>query len=368
MIEFRGVSKYYGDFRALDNISFTVEEGKVCVLIGPSGCGKSTTLRLINRMIEPSAGEILVDGKNVRSVRSERLRRGVGYVIQNVGLLPHMTVEQNVSIVPRLLGWDDRKMHERSDELLDLVGLAPEQYREKFPHQLSGGEAQRIGVARALAANPPILLMDEPFGAVDPLNREALQGEFTSIQRKLRKTVVFVTHDLDEAIRVADSVVLMQAGSIVQQDTPERLLAYPKNQFVRDFVGSDRALKRLSRFIVHDHMHTPSMLRARQRLSKEDIETRMEERYFWVVDENGYLRGWTDLKESVPEEEVRVYMTQIKPIEVGINEFASMRDALSRMMGQGIKEVPVLDNRWRMVGAITLHDVETITEKGDFSW
>ncbi|WP_455383042.1 betaine/proline/choline family ABC transporter ATP-binding protein [Salinispira pacifica] len=367
MIEFRGVSKYYGDFRALDNLSFTVEEGKVCVLIGPSGCGKSTTLRLINRMIEPSSGEILVDGRNVRTVRSEKLRRGVGYVIQNVGLLPHMTVEQNVSIVPRLLGWDDRKMKDRSDELLDLVGLAPDQYRSKYPHQLSGGEAQRIGVARALAANPPILLMDEPFGAVDPLNRETLQGEFTSIQRKLKKTVIFVTHDLDEAIRVADTVVLMQSGRIVQHDTPERLLAQPKNQFARDFVGSDRALKRLSRFIVHDYMHAPSMLRARERLSSSEIADRMKQRYFWVVDENGFLRGWTDLKESLPDEEVRGYMTQIKPMEVGITEFASMRDALSRMMGQGIKEVPVLDSKWRLVGAVTLHDVEAITEQGDLA-
>ncbi len=368
MIEFRAVTKYYGEFKALDKISFTVEDGKVCVLIGPSGCGKSTTLRLVNRMIDPTEGEVILDGKNVRNVRPEELRRHIGYVIQNVGLLPHMTVEQNISIVPRLLGWEQKKMHERSEELLDLVGLEPGSYRAKFPHQLSGGEAQRIGVARALAANPPVLLMDEPFGAVDPLNREALQGEFTSIQRKLKKTVVFVTHDLDEAIRVADSVVLMQAGSIVQQDTPERLLAYPKNRFARNFVGSDRALKRLSRFSVHDYMHPPGTLRTREVLTDEQIGERMETRYFWVVDENRFLRGWTDLKEASASVEVREFMNPIKPVEVGISENASMRDALSRMMGQGIKEVPVLDPEWRLVGVVTLADVEGITEKGDFSW
>ncbi|HUX12685.1 MAG TPA: ABC transporter ATP-binding protein [Spirochaetia bacterium] len=368
MIEIRGVSKFYGNFRALDNITFNVEDGKVCVLIGPSGCGKSTTLRLINRMIEPSEGAVLVNGTNVRSVHAEKLRRGIGYVIQNVGLLPHLTVEQNVSIVPKLLGWDDVRMRRRTDELLDLVGLEPNVYRSKRPHELSGGEAQRVGVARALAADPPILLMDEPFGAVDPLNRETLQAEFTSIQRKLRKTVVFVTHDLDEAIRVADLVVLMQAGSIVQQDSPEKLLAYPRNRFARDFVGSDRALKRLSRFIVHDYMRKPSTLRPRQILTEEEVAANMKIRYFWVVDENGFLRGWTDLKDAMAAVEVRSYMTPIKPIEVGVHEYVSMRDALARMMGQGIKEVPVLDNQWHLVGVITLHDVETITEKGDFSW
>ena len=368
MIEFRSVSKLYGDFRALNDISFSIEEGTVCVVIGPSGCGKSTTLRLINRMIEPSGGEVLLDGRNVRNVRAETLRRGIGYVIQNVGLLPHMTVEQNITIVPRLLGWERRKMQDRSEELLELVGLYPEQYRAKFPNQLSGGEAQRVGVARALAANPPVLLMDEPFGAVDPLNREALQSEFRAIQQKLKKTVVFVTHDLDEAIRIADRVILMQSGEVIQDDTPERLLAYPKNRFVRNFVGSDRALKRLSRFIVKDYMHEAHLLHTRDNLTSGEIEERLAIRHFWVIDEKGFLRGWIDMNDAEPGVEVREYMTQVKPVEIGIGIQSSMKDALSRMMGQGIKEVPVLDGEWQLVGVISLSDIERITEKGDFSW
>ena len=259
-------------------------------------------------------------------------------------------------------------MQDRSEELLELVGLYPDQYRAKYPNQLSGGEAQRVGVARALAANPPVLLMDEPFGAVDPLNREALQTEFRTIQQKLKKTVVFVTHDLDEAIRIADRVILMQAGEVIQDDSPERLLAYPKNRFVRNFVGSDRALKRLSRFTVKDYMHEAHSLRMRDNLSGSEIDERLAIRHFWVIDENGFLRGWIDMNDAEPGVEVREYMSQVKPVEIGIGIHSSMKDALSRMMGQGIKEVPVLDGNWQLVGAISLSDIERITEKGDFSW
>lgn len=367
MIEFREVSKYYGDFRALDGINLTVSDGSVCVLIGPSGCGKSTTLRLINRMIDPSKGEILVDGRPVGDRRAEELRRTIGYVIQSVGLLPHMSVEENIGIVPNLLGWQKSRTADRAHELLTLVGLSPEQYATKFPHQLSGGEAQRVGVARALAADPPILLMDEPFGAVDPLNREVLQGEFINIQRKLKKTVVFVTHDLDEAIRVADVVVLMQSGSIVQVDSPEDILAHPKNRFVRNFVGADRALKRLSRFVVRDYMRDAPSLDLDDCLDESNHAALLKTRFFWVVDRPGFLKGWIDLKGAEPNVAFREQMSTVRPVDVGINQLASMKDALSRMMGQGIKDVPVLDNQWKLVGVVSLKDVEGITEQGDFS-
>lgn len=258
MIEFDGVVKNYGEHRALDGVSFTVPDGCVTVLIGPSGCGKSTSLKLVNRLLEPDDGYVRVNGRPVKSFPVEELRRGIGYVIQSVGLLPHMTVKQNIGLVPKLLGRERAWRADRAVELLSLIGLDPDVYAGKYPSQLSGGEAQRVGVARALAADPPILLMDEPFGAVDPLNRETLQNEFISLQKKLKKTVIFVTHDLDEAVRVADRIVLMQEGLVVQEASPERLLGGPDNDFVREFVGSDRALKRLGRFLVADHMEAGS--------------------------------------------------------------------------------------------------------------
>lgn len=248
MIRFDRVSKRYpGTGRpAVSELSLEMPDGVVTALIGPSGCGKSTTLRMVNRLVEPDSGAIYLDGTNVSDLRPEELRRQLGYAIQGVGLFPHWTVEQNIGTVPRLLGWEAPRIAERVHGLLELMGLDPGTYGCKYPSELSGGEAQRVGVARALAADPPVLLMDEPFGAVDPLTRERLQVEFLRIQRTLRKTVVFVTHDMDEAVRLADWVVVMREGRIVQRDTPERVLAYPADGFVRGFVGAERALKRLS--------------------------------------------------------------------------------------------------------------------------
>lgn len=248
MIRLASVSKRYeGAPRpAVDGFSLTVEQGEVAVIIGPSGCGKSTTLRMINRLIEPDAGTVEVNGVDVRALPAEELRRGIGYAIQGVGLFPHWSVRQNIGTVPRLLGWNQARIDGRVTELLELVGLDPDKYRDAYPDELSGGEAQRVGVARALAADPPVLLMDEPFGAVDPLTRDHLQREFLGIQARLRKTVVFVTHDMDEAVRLGDRIAIMREGHLVQCDTPERVLAYPADEFVAGFVGAERALKRLS--------------------------------------------------------------------------------------------------------------------------
>ncbi|MBW6468836.1 MAG: ABC transporter ATP-binding protein, partial [Coriobacteriia bacterium] len=256
MITLRDVTKSYGEVTAVDRVSFEVPSGEVCVLIGPSGCGKTTTLRMINRLIEPTSGTIEIDGRDIMDSRPEELRRHIGYVIQSVGLFPHLTVAENVATVPKLLGWERRRYEPKALELLDIVGLPPAEYAEKYPRQLSGGQAQRVGVARALAADPPLLLMDEPFGAVDPLTRERLQAEFARIQRELRKTVIFVTHDVDEAIKLADRIALMRAGRLEQYDTPETLLDHPESKFVHDFMGSDRALKRLGRARVADVMRT----------------------------------------------------------------------------------------------------------------
>jgi osmoprotectant transport system ATP-binding protein len=248
MIRLKGlVKRFSGAARAaIDHLDLEVDAGEVCVLIGPSGCGKTTTMRMVNRLIEPTSGTIEVNGKDATHIDPVELRRGIGYVIQQVGLFPHMTIAANIATVPRLLGWDDAKTAQRVDELLQLVGMEPDAFRDRYPRELSGGQRQRIGVARALAADPPVLLMDEPFGAIDPINRTRVQDEFLKIQRHLRKTVVFVTHDIDEAIKMGDRIALLRDGHLVQHATPAELLAHPANSFVEDFVGADRALKRLS--------------------------------------------------------------------------------------------------------------------------
>lgn len=231
---------------AVDALDLTIEKGQVCVLIGPSGCGKTTTMRMVNRLIEPTSGRIFVGERDVTKADPVELRRHIGYVIQQIGLFPHMTIAQNVATVPKLLGWDAARIKARSEEMLDLVGLDPKLYLSRYPRHLSGGQRQRIGVARALAADPPVMLMDEPFGAVDPIVRGRLQEEFLSILKRLSKTVILVTHDIDEAIHMGDVVAIMRDGKLVQYDTPDRILAAPANEFVADFVGADRALRRLS--------------------------------------------------------------------------------------------------------------------------
>lgn len=247
MIKINNVTKKYGDFTAVNNLSLTVKEAEFLVILGPSGCGKSTLLRLINKMIERDGGEIEVKGNNIDTLKGEDLRKTIGYVIQSIGLFPHMNVEKNIATVPHLLKWKENRIDKRVDEMLELVGLEPEKYKNKKPSELSGGEAQRIGVSRAIASDPDILLMDEPFGAVDPINRLRLQKEFRKIQRKLKKTVVFVTHDTDEALLLADRICIMNQGEIVQLDTPEKIVLNPKNDFVKNFFKGEGILTILSR-------------------------------------------------------------------------------------------------------------------------
>ena len=272
MIAFKAVTKRYGEITAVEQLDLDIADGEVCALVGPSGCGKSTTLKMINRLLEPTAGTIRVWEKPVEDFAPEELRRRIGYVIQSVGLLPHMRVRENIGIVPRLLGWEERRRRSRADELLELVGLDPREYAEKFPSELSGGEAQRIGVARALAADPPLLLMDEPFGAVDPLNRQLLQEAFLEIQQRLKKTVVFVTHDLDEAIHLGDSVAIMNEGRLLQHAPPQELLLHPSNSFVEEFVGSDRLLRRLNTITVRE---VRGLLEVQQENSSSDKTPRI---------------------------------------------------------------------------------------------
>jgi osmoprotectant transport system ATP-binding protein len=370
MIELRNVTKRYGGFTAVDGLSFSVEEGEVCVVIGPSGCGKSTALKMINRMLDPSGGEVKVFGKDVRFYKPETLRRQIGYVIQSVGLFPHMTVADNIAVVPRLLSWERARISERVRELLALTGLDPGAYEGKYPSELSGGEAQRIGVARALAADPPLLLMDEPFGAVDPLNREVLQAEFARIQRRVRKTVVFVTHDLDEAIRLAGRIVIMEKGRVVQHDTPENILAHPANRFVNSFVGSDRALKRLSRYPASAIMRPPESVPETDDVEKKarELKEKGKIRFLWVVDAEGRLKGWVNVWKVSAAVRVDDAMTEAGARQIGVGRESSLREVLSRMLGEGIKVVPVVDGEGRVIGEISLADIERVTEEVDSAW
>jgi osmoprotectant transport system ATP-binding protein len=253
-LEFKEATKVYpgADRPAVNRLSLEVPAGEICVLVGPSGCGKTTAMRMVNRMIDITGGDILVGGRSVRDRDATDLRRHVGYVIQQIGLFPHRTIADNIGTVPQLLGWDKHRTRARVAELLELIGLPPEM-GGRYPAQLSGGQRQRVGVARALAADPPVMLMDEPFGAIDPINRERLQNEFLRLQAEVRKTVVFVTHDIDEAIKIGDRIAVMQQGGVLAQyATPAELLMSPANEFVADFVGSDRALKRLALQRVSD--------------------------------------------------------------------------------------------------------------------
>ena len=313
MIEFRGVSKTYpgGARPVVDDLSFEVLDGEICVLVGPSGCGKTTSMRMINRLIEPSSGQILIDGEPNTAMSGTMLRRKIGYAIQQIGLFPHRTIADNIAIVPQLLDWDKSRIKSRVNELLELVGLDPGVYRDRYPAELSGGQQQRVGVARALAADPPIMLMDEPFGAVDPINRSRLQNEFLRIQEEIKKTIVFVTHDIDEAIKMGDRIAILKEGGVLAQyDTPEEILTNPASSFVNDFVGSDRILKRLSL----------------TRVSEMDLE---------LANGNG---------EGLPT----------------LSDRLTVRDALSELMGAGVGRGVVEGDGERRL--LTMESIEALTK------
>ena len=258
MIRLQGLSRRYstahGTVTAVDDVTLEVSDGETCVLLGPSGCGKTTTLRMINRLVLPSSGKIFIAGRDTDGVDPVELRRGIGYVIQQIGLFPNMTVAENIGVVPRLLGWSTARSRRRAEELLALLALEPAQFLDRYPNELSGGQAQRIGVARALAVDPPVLLMDEPFAALDPINREVIQDEFLRMQQTLRKTILFVSHDIDEAVKMADRIAIFRTGRLAQFGPPDELLAHPADDFVASFVGRDRTLKRLRLILVREVM------------------------------------------------------------------------------------------------------------------
>jgi osmoprotectant transport system ATP-binding protein len=295
MIRLDSVSKRFPDGTiAVTDLSLEVPEGEISVLVGPSGCGKTTTLKMVNRLIEPTGGRIYLDDEDVTGVDPVGLRRRIGYVIQQVGLFPHQTIAGNVGTVPRLLGWHRDRVTARVNELLELVGLDPTTYRRRYPAQLSGGQRQRVGVARALAADPPVLLMDEPFGAIDPVTRTRLQDEFLRLQETVRKTIVFVTHDIEEAVKMGDRIAILQVGGVLAQyDTPAEVLGNPASDFVADFVGADRALKRLkvTPIEVESLEHPPTVLPSESLAHARAIMTRTGASWVAVVDTDARLRG-----------------------------------------------------------------------------
>jgi len=352
-IRLEGVSKVYPDgTTAVEALDLDVPEGELVVLVGPSGCGKSTTLKMINRLVEPSGGRIIIDGEDVTSVDPVRLRRRIGYVIQQVGLFPHQTVGANVATVPRLVRWDSRRTAARVDELLELVGLDPSTYRGRYPHQLSGGQRQRVGVARALAAEPVVLLMDEPFSAIDPIARDRLQGEFLRLQAEVRKTVVFVTHDIEEAVRLGDRIaVFSQGGHLEQYADPATLLGAPATEFVADFVGADRGLKRLAVTdisvadlekppVVHVDDPLPDARAAMQRAGA---------RWAVVLDSAGNLHGWLSRERSAQSGTV---LEHAQRMEAWVSADGTLKQAFSVMLQQDAGWVAVLDGS-RFLGVLT---------------
>jgi osmoprotectant transport system ATP-binding protein len=355
MITFDRVSKRYPDgTTAVDALDLTVPEGEVMVLVGPSGCGKTTTMRMVNRMIEPSDGTITVDGRDVMATPAPELRRSIGYVIQQIGLFPHRTTAENIATVPELLGWDRRRTSARVEELLATVGL-PDGVADRYPHQLSGGQRQRVGVARALAVDPPVMLMDEPFGAVDPLVRGKLQEEFLRLQAEVRKTIVFVTHDIDEAITMGDRIAILAEGGVLQQvDTPEAILAEPANDFVVDFLGPERGLKRLALIPVSEIAAEPgpAVDRGADRAEAERVAADAGTDWVVVLGDDRRLLGWA----WVAEVAARVGDAPLRPFDLRVRATDSLRAALDAMVSSrtGVAvRVRSLDDGDRYEGILT---------------
>ncbi|WP_329021780.1 ABC transporter ATP-binding protein [Streptomyces sp. NBC_00690] len=352
MILFENVTKRYPDgTTAVDNLSFEVAQGELVTLVGPSGCGKTTTMKMVNRLIEPTSGRISVDGEDISTVDPVTLRRRIGYVIQQVGLFPHKTVLENTATVPHLLGWQRSKARARAAELLDLVGLDPSVYGDRYPEQLSGGQRQRVGVARALAADPPVLLMDEPFGAVDPVVREHLQNEFLKLQSQVRKTVLFVTHDIEEAVRLGDRIAVYGQGRIEQFDAPAAVLGTPATSYVADFVGADRGLKRLSVTPIEEgDLEQPPIVRLDDPLPGE-----LGARWAVVLDGSGHLHGWLSAEHA---RDAAVGSTTVRErarrMDARLPLGASLKQAFATMLQHDAGWIAVVDGESeRFLGVLT---------------
>ncbi|CAH0282768.1 Glycine betaine/carnitine/choline transport ATP-binding protein OpuCA [Peribacillus frigoritolerans] len=357
MLKIENVSKIYkGGKKAVKNISLDIKKGEFICFIGPSGCGKTTTMKTINRLIEPSEGKILINGENIMDKDPVELRRQIGYVIQQIGLFPHMTILENITLVPKLLKWNEQKKKERALELLQLVDMGPE-YLERYPYELSGGQQQRIGVLRALASNPPLILMDEPFGALDPITRDALQEEFKNLQRTLDKTIVFVTHDMDEAIKLADRIVILKAGEIVQVGTPDEILRNPANEFVEEFIGKDRLLQTRPNVELVEQIMSRNPISITEEKSLTDAITIMREKRvdsLLVVDEQNVLKGFVDVETISEYRKKAKFISEVINTEIySVKQDTLIRDSVQKILKRGFKYVPVVDQNKHLVGIVT---------------
>lgn len=356
MISFKNVTKKFGEQIAVDNLTIDLPSSEITVLIGPSGCRKTTTLRMINRLIEPTEGVIYINGTDISKVDPVELRRNIGYVIQQIALFPHMTIAQNVGLVPYLKNWPEAKRKERIEELLEMVGMPPSKFYSRYPDELSGGQQQRIGVARALAADPDIILMDEPFGALDPITRATLQDELLDMQDKLGKTIVFVTHDMDEALKLANKIAIMKDGKVLQYDTPEQLLKNPAHGFVEEFIGRDRLLKRPELIKVKDIMITEpvtilperTLTQALEKMRREKVDSLMvvdrSEKFIGLVTANDVLQSFDKVEKISEIVKTEVYY---------VNEDANVSQVLSIMAQKQVGYVPVVSSDNKLVGLVT---------------
>ena len=357
MLEFKNVSKIYaGGKRAVDNLNLHINAGEFIIFIGPSGCGKTTTMKMINRLVKPTEGKILINGENIMEKNIVQLRRSIGYVIQQIGLFPHMTIRENIALVPRLMKRPIEERNNKAEELIKLVNL-PMEFLDRYPHELSGGQQQRIGVLRALAANPPLILMDEPFGALDPITRDSLQAEFKHLQRALGKTIVFVTHDMDEAIKLADRIVIMKDGKIVQMGTPDEILREPANEFVEDFIGKDRLLQAQQHIQTVGQIMNPNPISIETEGTLSQAVQLMKQRRvdsLLVVDENNILKGLLNVEMIDRGRNMETLVRDVMSTELTVvQEDTLLREATRNILVRGLKYVAVVDESRHLVGLIT---------------
>lgn len=357
MLRFENVTKIYnGNTKAVDDVSLHFEKGEFICFIGPSGCGKTTTMKMINRLIEPTSGSIYINGENILDKDPVKLRRQIGYVIQQIGLFPHMTIEENIVLVLKLLNWPIEKRKERARELISLVDMTPD-YLDRYPHELSGGQQQRIGVLRALAADQSLILMDEPFGALDPITRDSLQEEFKLLQQKLGKTIVFVTHDMDEALKLADRIVILNEGKLVQCDTPDNILRYPANDFVEEFIGKDRLVQAKPNIQTVEQIMTSSPITTTKETTLSDaIQVMRDKRVdsLLVVNHDNKLEGFIDVEMIDHKRKRSTVVGEVFETDLfKVTEGTYIRDAIRRILKRGIKYIPVVDQEDHLIGIIT---------------
>ncbi|WP_294619449.1 ABC transporter ATP-binding protein [uncultured Roseovarius sp.] len=342
-----------GQIVAARDVDMEVPEGEICVLLGPSGCGKTTALKMINRLIAPTSGKIFINDEDTSTLNDVELRRNIGYVIQQIGLFPNMTIEENICVVPKLLGWDNKKAKARASELLDLVGLDPSLFLKRYPKELSGGQQQRVGVIRALAADPPVMLMDEPFGAIDPINREVIQDEFLKMQAEIKKTIMFVSHDIDEAVKMADKIAIFKEGVIEQYDSPDNVLAHPSNAFVADFVGADRTLKRLRLVTVEEITDQDAPAVSRHSKAKDALTALNDSAATVAVMIDGDHHPVGYVSAEMLKGASGLVQDLARPLPAVVPHHADLRAVVSEMFANDVMWLASVDDSGRYTGVVT---------------